>query len=290
MSSELGSYSALVSLQNELGRFVIQEHAAQREAIHGRWERPIHERVEEGYCISDLRVRGQPKPGIWTLECPFNDSRFREGDFVRLSQGDPQSPLIECIVSTIGDTTVEVMQFGKGGGQRCAVGQTGLCLDESYFDLEARYSAAIDDLGKTAVGRDLILPLLRGGLRPKVDATEAGDAYEGAMEDGMNDRQAEAVSNAIGSDVCWLIHGPPGTGKTRVLAWIVTDLLAKGQRVLVTSFTHRAINNLITAVAARIPESRRLAKVAAVDDPTLPHNIEQRGYFRELSFANDAGV
>jgi hypothetical protein len=38
------------------------------------------------------------------------------------------------------------------------------------------------------------------------------------MEDGMNDRQAEAVSNAIGSDVCWLIHGPPGTGKTRVLA------------------------------------------------------------------------
>src|SRR5688572_2438507 len=85
MSADLSSYSALVSLQNELGRFVIQEHAAQRETIYGRWELPIHDRVEEGYCISDLRVTGQPKSGVWTLECPFNDSRFREGDFVRLS-------------------------------------------------------------------------------------------------------------------------------------------------------------------------------------------------------------
>jgi DNA replication ATP-dependent helicase Dna2 len=289
MSADLSYHGALVSLQNELGRFVIQEHAAQRESIHARWGRPVSERVEEGYCISELRVTDQPKPGVWVLECAYNDSRFREGDFVRLSQGDPQSPFMEGVVRTIGDTTVQIMQIGKSGEQRCSVGQIGICLDESFIDLEARYSAAIDDLGKTAVGRDLILPLLRGDLRPKVDAADASEAYEGALNDGMNDRQSEAVSNAIGSDVCWLIHGPPGTGKTRVLAWIVTDLLAKGQRVLVTSFTHRAINNLIAAVAGRIPDSRRLAKVAAFDDPMLPQSIEQRGYFRELSFAKDAG-
>src|SRR5687768_3655581 len=104
MLGDLSSHSALVSLQNELVRFVLQEHAAQRETIYGRWARAIGDRVEEGYCISDLRVTGQPKPGVWSLECAFNDSRFREGDFIRLSEGDPQSPLLEGIVRTIGDT------------------------------------------------------------------------------------------------------------------------------------------------------------------------------------------
>ena len=87
MSGDPGSYGALMSLQNELGRFVIQEHAAQRETIYTRWARPINERVDEGYCISNLRITGQPKPGVWKLECIFNDSRFREGDFCPAQPG-----------------------------------------------------------------------------------------------------------------------------------------------------------------------------------------------------------
>lgn len=288
-SPSAGHMAALATLQNDLGRFVADEHSAQRDAMHRLWARPIDERVEDGRCIPGLRVTGQPAPGIWTLECPSNDSRFREGDVVRLSHGDPQFPFMEAIVQLVGDTSIEILKWRDLGADGCAVGETGICIDESFIDLEDRYRGAIEDLGKTTVGRELILPLLGGDLQPKVDIGEFEDAFERATNDGMNDRQAEAVAQAVGSDVCWLIHGPPGTGKTRVLAWIISDLLAKGQRILVTSFTHRAINNLLVAVAERLPESRRLAKISFFKDPTLPASVEQRGGFAELSFAKDSG-
>jgi len=196
---------------------------------------------------------------------------------------------MDGVVNTVGDTNIEVVQWRTFGGDGCAVGQSGICIDESFIDLEDRYRGAIEDLGKTDVGRELILPLLRGDLQPKVDATDCDEAFVSATEGGMNDRQAEAVAHAIASDVCWLIQGPPGTGKTRVLAWIVSDLLAQGQRVLVTSFTHRAINNLLAAVAERIPDSRRLAKLAPFKDPGLAGSIEQQDRIAELSFARDGG-
>ena len=276
--------SALAALQNELGRFVVEEHALQRETMRRLWATPLAERVEDGRCIPALRVVRQSGPGVWWLECAANDSRFREGDFVRLSRGDPQLPFMEAVVRQIGDTFVEVQQWREVGAERCTLGLTDVCLDESYIDLEDRYRAAIEDLGRTELGRNQILPLLQGTLRSQVDATRFDETFERATRDHLNDRQAEAVANAEASDVCWLIQGPPGTGKTHVLAWVIVDLLERGERVLVTSFTHRAIDNVLAAVAARIPTSRRLAKVAAFADPLLPATVEQREKYRDLSF------
>lgn len=277
--------SALIALQDELGRFVMEEHALQRESMRRLWASPQQERVEEGRCIADARITGQAGPKHWVLECAGNDSRFREGDLVRLSRGDPQLPFMEAMILAITDTRVEVHEWRSLGERPGAIGEAGICLDESFIDLEDRYRGAIEDLGKTAVGRDLILPLLQGGLRPAIDATDFDGALERAEEDGLNDKQKEAVANAVASDACWLIQGPPGTGKTHVLAWVIVDLLKRGERILVTSFTHRAINNLLAAVAERMEDGGLLAKVAAFTDPSLPAAIEQREKFSDLSFA-----
>jgi len=281
------SISSLAALQNELGRFVVEEHALQRETMRRLWASPLAERVEDGRCIPGLRVVRQSGPGIWWLECAANDSRFREGDLVRLSRGDPQLPFLEAVVRQIGDTFVEIQQWRELGADRCSLGLTDVCIDESYIDLEDRYRDAIEDLGRTELGRNRILPLLQGSLHPQIDATEFDETFERATRDNLNDRQAEAVANAEASDVCWLIQGPPGTGKTHVLAWVIVDLLERGERVLVTSFTHRAINNVLAAVAARIPTTRRLAKVAAFSDPLLPAAVEQREKYRDLSFVKE---
>lgn len=280
--------STLTSWQNELGLFVAEEHALQRETMHRLWATPLEERVEEGRCIAGVRVAGQTAAGRWMLECDGNDSRFREGDLVRLSRGDPQLPFMEAAVAAISDARIEVQPWKTFGGQSCAVGESGVCIDETFIDLEDRYRAAIEDLGKTAVGREVILPLLQGGRQPLVDAVEYGESFDRAELDGLNDKQAEAVANAVASDVCWLIQGPPGTGKTHVLAWVIVDLLGRGERVFVTSFTHRAINNLLAAVAERLESPGCVAKIAPFNDPSLPAAVEQRGKFSELSFANDS--
>ncbi|KWW98756.1 hypothetical protein LI90_385 [Carbonactinospora thermoautotrophica] len=51
-----------------------------------------------------------------------------------------------------------------------------------------------------------------------------------------------------------LVQGPPGTGKTHTIANLVTDLLAHGQRVLITSHTARALKVLKEQLPAEIQE------------------------------------
>ena len=50
------------------------------------------------------------------------------------------------------------------------------------------------------------------------------------------------------------IQGPPGTGKTYVSALAIVDLVRAGKRVAVSSHTHKAIGNLLDAVAERVAE------------------------------------
>jgi DNA replication ATP-dependent helicase Dna2 len=61
----------------------------------------------------------------------------------------------------------------------------------------------------------------------------------------FNEAQEAAVAQALGEDGPVLIHGPPGTGKTTVIAAIVSELVARGERVLVVSGTNTAVDNIL---------------------------------------------
>lgn len=60
----------------------------------------------------------------------------------------------------------------------------------------------------------------------------------------LNPDQQSALSNSLSSHPYALIHGMPGTGKTRVIALLTRILVSQGKRVLITCFTHLALNNL----------------------------------------------
>ena len=61
----------------------------------------------------------------------------------------------------------------------------------------------------------------------------------------LNDKQKEAVRRCLASDGIFLLQGPPGTGKTQVLAEAIAHLAENGKKVLVTSETHKAIDNVL---------------------------------------------
>ena len=54
---------------------------------------------------------------------------------------------------------------------------------------------------------------------------------------------AEVVTEMVESAL--FIQGPPGSGKTYKAARVICDLIARGNRVGVTSTSHKAINNLL---------------------------------------------
>jgi len=64
-----------------------------------------------------------------------------------------------------------------------------------------------------------------------------------------NNNQVRAVKKAVGNNNVFLIQGPPGTGKTTVIAEVVEQLISKGEKILVASQTHIAVDNVLEKVA-----------------------------------------
>ncbi|KZC74985.1 hypothetical protein AYR46_23420, partial [Sphingobium yanoikuyae] len=66
------------------------------------------------------------------------------------------------------------------------------------------------------------------------------------------------ISRAIAAmaDTTLAIQGPPGTGKTYVSAVSIVDLVRNKKRIAVSSNSHKAIGNLLEAVADRAREER----------------------------------
>lgn len=59
------------------------------------------------------------------------------------------------------------------------------------------------------------------------------------------ERQREAVEYGSSKAPLFLLKGPPGTGKTTIIVEIIRQAAHKGQRVLLTSQTHQAVENVL---------------------------------------------
>lgn len=81
----------------------------------------------------------------------------------------------------------------------------------------------------------------------------SGDAFpDPIVVDGdLNELQKIAISRALGSDTTYL-WGPPGTGKTTVLARIVEGFYRRGLSVLVVSNTNIAVDTALEKISDRL--------------------------------------
>jgi hypothetical protein len=61
----------------------------------------------------------------------------------------------------------------------------------------------------------------------------------------MNPGQQQAVMKALSAQDYVLLLGMPGSGKTSTIAFIVRLFIARGARVLITSYTHSAVDNIL---------------------------------------------
>lgn len=71
----------------------------------------------------------------------------------------------------------------------------------------------------------------------------------------LNDLQKLAVSNAGACTDFFCIHGPPGTGKTKVCTEIILQQLLKkpDSRILVTAASNYAVDNILRMVSSSLP-------------------------------------
>jgi DNA replication ATP-dependent helicase/nuclease Dna2 len=251
--------SANPGLLKRLHDQILSERDAQRRRLLSQWSLPLSERVARGFAIDGLHLHSLQPGETFTLACQRNDSRFGEGDILILHRGDPQEPnALQCSLEFDGGTLLEFSLLDamlRSGGDfassffQLQTNPNGWIADEGQLDRTPFYLEALQACANTERGRQRVLPLLTGGLIPRVDYAAYQRARKAAASARLNENQVEALAQGYATDLAHLVQGPPGTGKTCVLANLVRLLVADGQRVLVTALNHRAVNNALNKIA-----------------------------------------
>ena len=198
------------------------------------WQTPINERVEQGSAIRNLQLVEKAVPtgqGEWlqTFACE-NTSELREGDEILLSDGDPVTG--EVVTGTILSISSE----------QVTTWTPELIAHPRLID---RYATSIvhvrtlQNLLRWLQADSHLRELVAGAQRPRFSPVAC------TPQPHLNEQQNLAVERALQMRDYLLVHGPPGTGKTSVIAQIVRQLCQQGQRVLLAAFTNQAVDNML---------------------------------------------
>ena len=89
-------------------------------------------------------------------------------------------------------------------------------------------------------------------------------------------RQRLAVEYGVSDAPLFLLKGPPGTGKTTIIVEIIRQAIHRGQRVLLTSQTHQAVENVLEKLSGLVENG---------EDKTIRmvHYTAQEGKASELA-------
>ncbi len=159
-----------------------------------------------------------------------------------------------------------------GAGARLALAPAVVARRRGAFALRQYY----DTITRSLARDDTPVPL---GLAQLVQAIEPEERLRWLERTGStaaavlaeeplfplpaNEEQAQILER-LGGDSGVVVEGPPGTGKTHTIANLVSALLARGQRVLVTSEKAQALRVL----RDKLPEPMRDLCVALTDAST----------------------
>ena len=136
---------------------------------------------------------------------------------------------------------------------------------------------------KDLFGASSLRKLVIEGVAPEFRPYSATyEAAESVSQANLNVDQKCAIEKVMSAKDYALVLGMPGTGKTTTIAHIIRALVAQGKSVLLTSYTHTAVDNIllkirddgigvfrIGAIAKVHPEVQEFADLAGVQMKTV---------------------
>jgi predicted DNA helicase len=271
-----------VAQLNKLAELWRKENRAEKKRYLDETSRlTLEERVQRGRALRDLRIVDEDaslggRALLWLV--PANQRELEgfhgsPGTPVRLWLNDPGSD--QAVLGTvsrldndrIGIVVDDIPEFLEEGGFQLDIGEPKSITFE-------RGKNAIQKFSEAGPGTSLhtMREVLYGNepmtFNSKMDAAKPLQPFD----DSTNEPQWEAITHALSTDNVALIHGPPGTGKTRALIEVIRQAVAQGKRVLATAASNAAVDNLVERLAATGPppglEEKR--KLAGLD----PQNLE----------------
>lgn len=105
--------------------------------------------------------------------------------------------------------------------------------------------------------------------------------------DKLNPAQKEAVVKILSAPDLCLVQGPPGTGKTTVIAEAIVQLARRGQRVLLASQAHTAVDNALDRLShdgsLRVVRLARNERKVTEDGAAFAGKASLQRYYKALA-------
>lgn len=256
------------NLITRLNRAIDVEYDSKNNEVDNLMKLPISERVIKGNTISDLEIEildslpktlgdSKTKNGILSIKvdknivtfkkvrvsCKNNLSKFREGSYVELIK-DPYSFNLIIIKDDDNNLILEsdYKRYEIGSGFQ---NSSGWRLDYTKVDIRHIVKESTDILRRNASKLKFISEIFYGRTSPKYSHERIEKAKYIIENLELNPTQKKAFINAYSTENFELIQGPPGSGKTWLLAHLAVAFAKEGKKVLITASTHTAINNAL---------------------------------------------
>lgn len=241
------------------------------------------------------------------------ERRARDASLARLVTRDPAAQLaagvaiqpLELVSTELrSKERVNVLLRGFTGGDGLTAGDAvllspvrrpgaaipGRCLGVDAGHVELRVDGVPDGVGPWRVQRrsdgtmfDLELASLRrvvkGSLAHLLLGLErpyAPDPYDDPAFEGLSPVQRQAAARAYGATEIGLVHGPPGSGKTRILVSILRALRSRGEKPWALGPTNPAADALALRASAAGLDVVRLGLSPRVDSAVQHLTLEHR--------------
>jgi hypothetical protein len=222
----------------------------------------------------------------------------------------PETSLYTIYRFTLADSTlVPEDASGTLEFEGCQFKATVVAQESSRVDVQveaaealgpfiARALLRVDDLGllrklaevleAIASGTEAMSPLTARMFHPQSNGACSVPLPTTPALDRVTGEQRSVLEQACASEITF-VWGPPGTGKTYVIAHLIAALVARGERVLMTSHTHAAVDQSIYELvkpptSAGLPSAGPLAdsdleregkiiRIGRVTNPKVPHTV-----------------
>ena len=216
----------------------------------------------EGHLVKFLRRPGRELP----------ETEISVGDLVMVSRDDPARD-DNPTGTVVQRTGYSVTAAFDGRPPDFAFGR-GLRLDLYVNDIPyQRMLAALDALGDLEGPRGRLRDVLVGTREPAAAEPAGVDDW---FEERLDDAQRRAVRRALGAEELFLVHGPPGTGKTTTLVEAARQHVARGDSVLCTADSNVAVDNVVEMLAGGGADVVRVGHPARVTPALRSHTLDAR--------------
>lgn len=248
--------------------------ATRRQARALREALSFEQRVERGLALDGLRYENSEGAGAGRFQIWFRLEHAGLLENAKLRVGDP------IVLWATASSQRQTGVVGRRGQTRLSIivnSNDDAWLEQGPIRLDIEASEITFDRGAAAITEFLdskelkpLRELCFGEALPTFGAEEALEYRDQSLDES----QRQAVALALRAHRVALIHGPPGTGKTRTLVEVIRQQLLRRRSVLVTAASNTAVDHLTRQLIAVGVKPLRLGHPARTAEDLRPCTAE----------------